>query len=65
MTMQPTGNVRTCPEIIVDSATHAGDIPARMCGKPLVRVQSGDGEVVYGCPEHGWQATLFEDGGNL
>lgn len=52
MTLQPSGNVRTCPEITERHVT---------CNKTLVGIKQGD-EMVYGCPEHGWQATLFEDG---
>jgi hypothetical protein len=38
---------RTCPE------------PA--CGQELAHERHGD-ETVYMCPEHGWQATIFEEG---
>jgi hypothetical protein len=54
MTLQPTGNVRTCPERV-------GDVIERACGMPLVGIKQGN-EMVYGCPDHGWQATVFEDG---
>jgi hypothetical protein len=45
MTIETTGDIRHCPE--------------PECGQELAYEHHGD-ETVFMCPEHGWQATVFE-----
>ncbi len=48
--------------LVIDLNDNSRHCPEDGCGKLLVGIRNEPDETVYGCPEHGWQATIFEEG---